>query len=295
MLARASGRHHTVPVSTRKSEVRAAIAAAAGAVLAFALGVARAADEPRVEMGAGVLVVRVPDYRGSDRYDVRVLPVPYASYRSENVQLSREGLRARLFTYDALTASASAAVNLTGRGDNPDRAGMPQLSPTVEIGPSLDWRLDGGPNWLLRARVPVRAAIAAEGLKWIGGTALPHLRLDYDQDLGDTDLFWLASAGINWGSSEYHQYFYGVPAAFATPVRPVYEARAGYSGARATLSATGRAGRWRGGVFGSYDELAGAVFVDSPLVKADRSLNSGFFVSYVLYARGGRRVIEELP
>lgn len=254
---------------------------------------ARAAEpEPRIELGVGAIVLTVPDYRGSDHYDVQAFPVPYASYRSRNVQLTREGLRARLFTLDRLTSSISAAVNLTGRRDNPDRAGMPQLSPTLEIGPSLDYRVDEGPNWALRARLPLRGVMAIDGFRWEGLVAQPHLRFDYDQKLAESSLFWLASLGALWGSREYHEYYYGVATQYATPSRPAYSARSGYSGARASLSATWRLGRWRLGVFAADDWLDGASFEDSPLVKTVNNLTGGVFATYRLYERGGMRPAE---
>ena len=136
---------------------------------------------PSVELGLGAVVLTVPDYRGSDQYDVQAYPVPYVVYKSDRVQLSRDGLRARLFTIERLTLSVSGALNLTSHRDNPDRRGMPQLAPSIEIGPSLDYRVDEGEHWAVRARLPVRAAISSDGARWLGGVVAPHLRVDFDQ------------------------------------------------------------------------------------------------------------------
>jgi MipA family protein len=276
-------------------------AAAAAAALAWAGAPATAAPdpEPRVEFGLGAVVLRVPDYRGSDRYDVQAYPVPYAVYRSERVQITREGLRARLFTLERLTASFSAALNLPGTDDNPDRAGMPQVDPTFEAGPSLDYLLAEDRNSKLQLRVPVRAAIAADGFRFssIGYLAVPHLRYDFHERRGDWSWLYLASAGAVFATEGYHDYFYGVAPQYQdlSLNRPAYDAHGGYSGARFNLSTSLYRERWRFGVFASYDWLEGAAFEDSPLVKTRSSLVSGLYVTYRLFARGPSERLEDPP
>ena len=255
--------------------------------------------QPRIELGIGAVGLVVPDYRGSDRYDFQAYPIPYAAYRSERVQLTREGLRARLFSLDRLTASLSAAVALSGNKDNPDRSGMPQIDPTLEAGPSLDYLLaqqDG--RWRLGLRLPVRAAVAVNGLdfRWIGWDAIPHARLDWAERVGAWERRYLATVGVVWGSEDYHEYFYGVAAPYARPDRPFYDARAGYSGARANLSANFIHRQWRIGTFGAFDWLDGAVFADSPLVKTRSSVTAGVYVTYRLYSSGvGDSIEGETP
>lgn len=248
---------------------------------------------PRGELGVGVVALTVPDYRGSDRYQLQLYPVPYAVYRSQNVQLSREGLRARLFSFDRVNASFSGNLNLTGRGDNPDRAGMPQLSPTIEFGPSLDYRAAAGRfgdtgTWMVRGRAPLRGAIAVDDFRWVGAVFAPHLRIDADQDLaGDTELYYVMTAGPLWASSEYHDYYYGVDDAYQAPGRPAYEAHSGSSGFRSTASVTLRLGRFRVGLFATDDQLGDAAFAESPLVKTTHNLAGGIFMTVRLYSHGG--------
>lgn len=253
--------------------------------------------DPRLEVGIGALGMVLPDYRGSDQYGVRALPIPYVAYRSERVQLTREGLRARLFELDRLTASVSGAASLPGVDDNPDRAGMPQLDPTFEIGPSLDYLLHGEEHdrFRLKLRLPARAVTAADGLhlRDIGWTVVPHLRLDVAEERGPWHWSHLGSVGLVWATEDYHEYFYGVAPQYADPAlnRPAYDAHGGYSGARVSVSSVVRRARWRVGVFASWDLLGGAAFEDSPLVKTDQALTAGLFVTYRLYASG---VGEEL-
>lgn len=255
--------------------------------------------EPRLELGVGGLAMALPDYRGSDHYGSRVLPIPFVAYRSERVQLTREGLRARLFALERVTASISAAASLPGSDDNPDRVGMPQLDPSFEAGPSLDYRLHEGADGRLRLklRLPARATVAADGLELrdIGWVFVPHLRLDFLEQPGRSKWSHLASLGALWASEDYHEYFYGVAPQYATPQRPAYDAHGGYSGGRFTLSSAVHHQRWRVGAFLSYDWLQGAAFDDSPLLRTEHSLVTGVHFSYRLYASGVGESLDEVP
>jgi outer membrane scaffolding protein for murein synthesis (MipA/OmpV family) len=250
--------------------------------------------QPKIEFGVGGLVLAVPDYRGSTRYDAQAYPIPYLAYRTERLQVSREGVRARLFAAERLTASLSAAAHLPGNDDNPARAGMPEIDPTLEAGPSLDYLVHAGDPIRLRLRWPVRAAIAADDFEFksIGWVTVPNVRLDYAERQGRWQWLYLLSLGAVWASEDYHEYFYGVAPQYQTPARPAYDAEAGYGGVRANLSATVRHRRWRVGVFGSYDWMAGAAFEDSPLFETEHSLVSGVFVTYRLYASGIGETLE---
>lgn len=252
--------------------------------------------EPRVEAGIGGLAMVLPDYRGSDHYGSRALPIPWLVYRSERVQLTREGLRARLFALDRLTASISAAASLTGSDDNPDRQGMPRLDPTFEVGPSVDYVLhdgDGGPL-RLKLRLPARAVVAADGLdlRDVGWVLVPHLRMDYLERPGTWEWSHLASVGAVWASEDYHEYFYGVAPRYAEPDRPAYDAHGGYGGMRFSLSSTVHRERWRLSLFASYDWMRGVAFDDSPLFRTEHSLVSGLYLSYRLYASGVGAPVE---
>lgn len=243
--------------------------------------------EPSLELGVGVVILSVPDYRGSDRSSVQAYPFPYAVYHSEHVQLSRGGLRARIFSLDRLSLSVSAALNLTSRRYNPDRAGMPRLAPTLEVGPSLDYRIEEGEHWSLRARLPVRGAVSSGGFKWVGLVLAPQLRLDLDQPLARSEMGYTATVGALAASGEYHQYYYGVAPQYAAGPRTAYEASGGYGGTHVSLSAVWRVGRWNLGGFVSNDWLDGVAFADSPLVKTHDNVSGGVLLTYRLYSSSG--------
>lgn len=264
--------------------------------LALALGsgcslAAGTAPEAKLELGLSAVALHLPDYRGSARYGTRLLPFPYLAYRSERVQVTREGLRAWLFATDRLSLSLSATASLPGNADeNPLRAGMPELDPTFEAGPSLDLRLHESPDGTFRSklRLPLRAVLATDGghFNSVGWVAHPHLRADLSQDRGRWGISHTATLGPMWATGDYHEYFYGVAPEYAVPGRPAYDAHGGYSGARLSLSSGVERARWRAGLFLAYDVLRAAVFDDSPLLETGHSLVSGVYFSYRLYRSG---------
>jgi len=249
-------------------------------------------QEPRWELGLGAALLARPDYRGSAQFSTTVLPVPYVVYRGERVQVSREGLMARLFDSENVRLGLSLSASLPGH-DSEDglRRGMPDLLPTFEAGPSLDWRLGeaggpGGPGGHWDLRLPVRAVAAAdlgefEGIGWL---AYPQLRFSRSQGMGEWKVETAAGIGPLWASRKYHRYFYRVEPQYATPQRPAYDPGSGYSGARATAYLGVRRGAWRLGLGITRDELAGSVMRDSPLVETDHATVVALGVFYALWA-----------
>lgn len=242
---------------------------------------------PRLELGVGAGLLSTPDYSGSAQVRTTVLPVPYFAYRGERLQLSRDGLVARLFNTENVRLGVSASASLPGNGSQDGvRRGMPKLLPTFEIGPSLDWRLgNAGGDWDLQ--LPVRAVAAAdldhfEGIGWL---AYPHLRYSLDWLLGEWSVETAIGAGPVWSSRQYHRYFYAVEPQFATPQRPAYAPASGYSGARSTAYVGMRHGPWRVGLGISHDTLAGAAMRDSPLVETGQATVIGLGVFYSLWMR----------
>ncbi len=270
--------------------------------LALATGAAAAhealADTQRLELGAGLGLLSNPDYRGSAQTRTTVLPVPYVSYRGKRLELSRDGLAARLFNTDSFRLGLSGSGSLPG-DDSQDsvRQGMPRLLPTFEIGPSLDWRVsESGGHWDLR--LPVRAVAAADldefqGIGWLG---YPHLRYSRDDlRLGAWELETALGAGPLWASRKYHRYFYRVDPRYATLERPAYDLGGGYSGARATAYLGLRHGPWRLGLGVTHDVLSGAVMRDSPLVETGHGTVIAVGVFYSMWAREWTEPAEADP
>ena len=258
--------------------------------LACAVNAAQAAKEtpqqPLWEFGLGVGALGFADYRGADTGRVYAVPLPYGVYRGRIFRADRDGMRGLLF--DADVAELNVSLNATTpvrSGSTLARRGMPDLKPTIEVGPSLDlhlWR-SVDRHARLDLRLPVRTALTIESSPHaIGWFFAPRLNLDLI-DLGGHagwDLGLLA--GPLYGSRRYHEYFYSVAPQFTTAGRPAFEARGGYSGAEALVSLSKRFPRYWVGGFARYDLLRGAAFASSPLVRSNSYWAAGIGIAWMI-------------
>lgn len=255
--------------------------------------VAAAAEKPLWELGAGLTVLQFPAYRGSDEDRLFVLPVPYVVYRGEFLKADRQGIRGTFFDSDRVELSLSLGASPPVSSDRVKaREGMPDLKPTVEIGPSLDVRLwrSADERLRLRTRLPLRAGFTAEGgPESTGWQFTPQLNLDWRDPAGLGGWTLGLIAGPVYGDRRQHRYFYTVEASEATPQRPAYDARGGYGGTQVLAALWKRYPGWWVGGFVRYDSLAGAVFENSPLVKRKDYVAAGFAVTWVL-GESSRRV-----
>jgi len=238
---------------------------------------------PLWEFGLGAVGLHLPDYRGSAESRNYLYPLPYFVYRGDWLRIDREGARAKFFEMGR--ARMDFSLNATPpvhSEENSARQSMPDLDPTVEIGPVLNVSLIDGAqrDRRLELRLPLRAVIATNFLhaRSAGFVFYPHVNSDIR--LGGWDLG--LQGGTLFGTAKYHRYFYGVDPIFATPERPTYVARGGYSGFVGLASLSRRFGKlWVGG-FVRYDALRGATFESSPLVKRDYSFMAGLACAWVL-------------
>jgi outer membrane protein len=256
---------------------------------------AHAEEKPLWEAGFGVSELVFPAYRGSDRYYAYTLPLPYLIYRGDRLRLDRGGLRGLLFDSERVTVDLSLNGAVPVRSDDiPARAGMPNLDPVFESGPSLNIALtepDAAAPWQLK--LPFRGVLAiGSGVDHVGWSFHPKLSLYLPATLGG----W--SAGFNVGplfaDRRFHDYYYGVAPRFASVNRPAYEGEAGYSGTSLTLSFSRRFENYWIGIFTRYDNLSGASFEDSPLVDSEHALMAGVGIAWI-FKRSKRlvNVLEE--
>lgn len=273
-----------------KAEPRVHRAIGVIAVCASAALPAAAAEQPLWEAGIGVGVLRLPHYRGSDQSHTWVLPVPYFVYRGEFLRADREGARAVLVDAERLDVDISVAATAPTRSkDNRARAGMPDLSPTVEVGPNVNYTLARGTQWKLQARAPVRAAFTLEsGPDMIGWLATPNLNLDVRTQGWNIGVL----TGPIFGTRRMNGYFFDVAPEFATASRPAYRAPGGYAGWRLVSGVSRRLGDFWMGAFIAGDTVSGARFDDSPLVRKRGTLAFGFAISWV-FAQSGQMVSRE--
>lgn len=259
-------------------------------MLCAALATAAHGEEaPLWELGGGAAAITFPDYRGSAHQRSYLLPAPMIVYRGEFLEADRERMRGVFFRskHAEVDVSVNGSVPVRSEGSGP-REGMPDLDPTLEIGPSWNVRLLQAPRHTLWLRTPVRAVIASDlrSVHGAGVLANPNLNLDLRLD-GEWKLGLQAGALI--GSRRYHDYFYGVSPQYAAPGRPEYHAAGGYSGAQLIASLTKRFDRLFVGAFAKADFLAGATFLGSPLVERRDNFAAGVAVTWV-FARSPRKV-----
>jgi len=251
-----------------------------------AAGAAVAAERPLWELGLGVGAVSFPDYRGADERSTYVLPAPYVVYRGEFLKADRDGVRGVFFESDRVELNFSAAASVPVDSDgNKARRGMPDLKPTVEFGPSLDLTLWRAPDRSAKLdfRLPVRAAYAViGGVRRVGLVSTPTLNLDLRDPLGQHGWNLGLLAGPVFGDARQHRYFYDVAPEYATPTREAYRAKGGYGGSQFLAALSKRYDNYWVGAFVRYDNLRGAVFDDSPLVKRDQSWAAGFAVAWII-------------
>lgn len=273
--------------------------AAAGIAAAGLFGVtAHAADEkPLWEAGLGVATVSFPAYRGSDQRSQFVLPSPYFVYRGEFLKADREGMRAELFESDQLELTVSGALSPPASSDDIlVRANMPDLDANIEFGPQLNvklWQAEHGARQL-KLLLPLRAAFTLNSHpKSIGWVFHPKLNLDVGSLPALPGWNIGLQAGALFGDRRQHQYFYGVDVPYATADRPAYEARGGFAGTQYLVGVSKRYDKHWVGAFVRYDNLSGASFANSPLVRTRNYVAAGVAISWILGESSTRVLADE--
>ena len=248
-------------------------------VVLLMAGPAWSQEKPLWEFGIGSAVGIFPTYRGASSLHANIVPFPFIIYRGERVSLDREGLRGKIFESERWRLELSADAMVPVARDDGLRQGMPSLAPVLEVGPSLEYLISESERTEWRIRLPLRSAIAVDlpSLNSLGGVFHPNLAVDIHN--GNWELG--GSTGPLFYSEGYHDYYYSIPTEYITSQRTAYKADGGYSGMRLTIGASRYFGDFWLGMFVRYDDLNGAVFVDSPLVEQKSSLMGGVALSWI--------------
>ncbi|MEO3474674.1 MipA/OmpV family protein [Roseomonas sp. CAU 1739] len=249
---------------------------------------ARAQQLPVFEVGIAGGGGTVPAYPASSQNQWRGLVVPYMIYRGDIFRADDGGMRARASLADDIELSVSASGGFhAASSDVTARQGMPDLDWLGEIGPNLRFTVWRGENEASPARLvvdtPVRAVFSTDwsSISFRGFTFAPDIAYERLHVFSQYARLRVA-AGVLFGTDRYTDYFYGVAPEYATPGRPTYDARAGYVGARLTLSyrlpITERLSVVAGG---RVENFSGATNADSPLYRSrwNGSLVVGFAFS----------------
>lgn len=261
-----------------------------------ALGAARAEvvtgtdtnGPPQWEIGLFGVGARLPLYRGSDEYKNYFFALPYLIYRGEVVQVEREGVRGLFYRGDRIETDISMGGNPPVKKNAKARQGMPELDPLLEMGPAVRGILYRGKRLTsLRVEAAARAVIsvdrsdlgtAHEGNRLILSLVAPR----YVPRVGSP---WSAGCrgGVDFADSDYHSYFYDVPEDQAQPDRPAYHSGGGYSGCYAAGFVTREmTPRLSVSLYAQWNNVDGAVYADSPLVKARNTYIAGVAVVWTL-------------
>jgi len=237
---------------------------------------------PRLELGAGLLALNTPDYRGSAESSNYLLPVPYVKYRGNRLRVD-EGADGIIFETPDLLFTFSGNLSLPADENTPEREGMDKLDALVEIGPSLNWRflrLEQSGWWL---DLPLRFAYRLDSnFDNVGYVFQPRLSWRRPATrLGESKLRF--NFGPLYASDAYHDYFYSVVPQDATPARPAYNADGGFSGYRAEFTYSRRIGDYWLGGFLRYDSLRGSTIEDSPLVSETGTWMGGIALAWVFH------------
>ncbi len=256
-----------------------------------------AQDLPLWELGAGISAFSFPSYRGSDQTNNFLLPVPHFTYHGDFLKADRHGIRGSFFDSDWLDLSVSLALSPpASSNDITARSGMPDLKGTFEIGPQMDvtfWRSENRARFV-KLLLPLRTAITLEGSpKDIGLVFHPKLNMDITDIPGMAGWNLGMLAGPLFGDKRQHAYYYTVAPQYATADRPAYEAKAGYAGMQYLVALSKRFPSYWVGGFVRYDNLGGATFDNSPLVRQKDYVAAGIAITWVLGESSTRVKVDD--
>ena len=268
------------------------------ACLAVMASYAQAAEEkPLWEIGLGVGAFSFPSYRGSDQINNFLIPVPLFTYHGDFFKADRHGIRGSFLDTDRIDLTVSFALSPPAPSRNIDaRQDMPDLKASFEIGPEVDftfWRSENRARFV-KLLVPLRAALTVEGSpRDVGWVFHPKLNMDITDlpDLPGWNLGLLA--GPLFGDKRQNAYYYTVAPQYATATRPAYDAPGGYGGMQYLAAMSKRFPKYWVGGFVRYDNLAGAAFEDSPLVRKKDYFAAGFAITWVLGESSTRVLVDD--
>jgi len=256
-------------------------------ILFFPPGISFGQEEkPLWELGMGVGLLYMPDYRGSDESRFYALPYPYFVYRGDIIKVDRQKISGKVFKTDRILLDVSIYGSVPVKSSkNSARTFMEDLDATFEVGPALDITLleSRQKQYSLKLLLPVRAVFSTdfESVAHEGWVISPRLNFEKRDIIPNTGLRLGVSLGPMFADGGYHDYYYTVEPVYALPWRLAYDAGGGYSGTILTVGLGKSYRQFKFNAFVSADFLDGAVFENSPLMKTQTSIMSGVSVSWV--------------
>jgi outer membrane protein len=230
-----------------------------------------ATERPLWEVGIGVVAGAISDYPGSDRYQVRGLPLPYFIYRGDFLRSDESGTRLRA-SIGIVEWEISGGGSLSSNSQSGARAGMPKLDYLLEAGPKAKITIARPTdNSRLLIDLPVRAAAStnfSSRFQTRGATFSPDVTLENRSVFGSP---WNGriSVGVEFATQGLQEFYYGVAPQFAEPGRPAYEAHGGYLSSSISLTAFRRLRKnFNFFIALDFDDYQGAASRASPLFRS---------------------------
>ena len=247
---------------------------------------------PLWELGVGVLPFRLNHYRGSPDQKNFVFPLAAYTYRGKNVEAESGYVRGHIVKFDKFTIDLSFSLGINVNNDSNDlRSGMDNLDPTFELGPMIRyylWKSEDGQRFI-NLEMPYRAVYTTnlQYIDHIGYYSIPYI--NFLNRGSDKTFGWTSevSLGVQYGSSGFHNHFYGVNLNDVTSRRTYYHAERGYSGTQLALVLSKRIKNFLIVPFLRYDYLDGAVYNESPLYKSPHYTMYGLSLIWY-FSKSGR-------
>lgn len=185
--------------------------------------------EPNLMLGAALQMQ--PKYPGAGALTSHLVPVIKGSKEITPgnivyVQGATAGLN-HTFT-DRLSLGVFGHYRDDRTPKDAETAGLDKIDGTVEVGPKLRYQFT--PQWGAEAALAIDAGDASNGYA---------ARLGTDYTLPVAQATWLtATAGLNYGSKQFNNAYYGVKPSQGTPARPATSPGAGFNGVDVGVGAT---------------------------------------------------------
>lgn len=286
-----------VPIKMKHSKKHSNIVARSVFLYAMTmLSTVSVAENPLWEIGVGFASVSAPDYRGSEERTGFLAPIPYLVYRGDRLEVDKGKIKGLLYEGDRLILDVSAFGSVpVDSQNNQARKGMPDLEPTLEVGPELEYRFweQAQQGRELRLSLPLRGVfeIDFDQFNHVGWILEPKIKYKDDQFGPDNGYEMGLALGLVFADQRYHRYFYQVDQEYINEQRRGYQAEAGYSGWQFTAAVRRRFKKLWFGAFVRYDQLTGAVIEDSPLVTSNNGVTVGLALAWIL--RQSEQMVEQ--
>ena len=284
--------------STRSPQrTRARTTATLGITLAIGLGIslvmavpAQAQEvpsdqgaKPLWEIGAFAGAMSTPAYPASADRSQNAIVMPFFIYRGEILRVDQTGIDARLLHNDKYSVDIGISGSLPANSNTIAlRQDMPDLFTLLELGPRIEYEVAKiAPDEHIYVELPLRSVLELHnGIQTQGYTIEPKIHYEIHPYEGWN---FRSSAGLYYGDQQLNQYFYGVPAQYATASRPAYNAQAGWISTRLSFDISKRLGPDIR-VFGymRHDNYDNSANLNSPLFAQSSANTFGVALTWTL-------------